>query len=540
MKTIATAHEPSATLAIPINEDQVPHEFNATSYFIDRHLQEGRGKHCAVVDRSGETTYADLAKHVNQAANLFQNLGLKQDARIAIALYDSIDYPISFWGALKAGVVPVCLNTLLTTEHYEYILNDCRAQLLVVEDALLAQFEPLFELLPHLENVIVVGDAGLYAPAWGDQIAAENQDFAGTKTLRDDIAFWLYSSGSTGQPKGVPHRHASLYWIAELYGRGVLGITETDRVFSIAKLFFAYGLGNGMVFPFAVGATAIYYDNRPTPAIALETLEKHQPTIFCGVPTLYAALLGDSALADHLGSKALRISTSAGEALPSDVGRRWEKRFGSPILDGVGSTEMLHIFLSNQPGNIQYGLSGQAVPGYQLRLVDEQGNDVPLGDIGELLVHGPSTADSYWNQRTKSLKTFIGGWTFTGDKYYQDTQGLYHYCGRTDDMFKSGGNWVSPFEVESALIEHEWVLEAAVVSQADQSGNLKPYAFVVLKSEVGLPLKDIESQIKAFVKQRIELWKYPRWVKVVDALPKTATGKIQRFKLREMNGGHNA
>lgn len=519
----------------PVDEAQVPRQFNATDYFIERHLKEGRGGNCAVIDRNGETTYATLAERVNQAANMLQGLGLRQDARIALAMLDSVEYPTAFWGALKAGVVPVCLNTLLTSEHYQYILSDCRAQVLIVEDVLLDRFEPLFADLPHLERVIVVGAAGTHAPAWEDRLAAEKTEAASAETLRDDIAFWLYSSGSTGNPKGVPHRHASLFWVAELYGRGVLGINEDDRIFSIAKLFFAYGLGNGMAFPFAVGATAIYHDGRPTPAVALELMEKHQPTIFCGVPTLYAALLGDASLRKHPGSGALRRSISAGEALPSDVGHNWEKRFGTPILDGVGSTEMLHIFLSNRMDSLQYGTSGRPVPGYLLRLVDAQGNDVPHGDIGELLVRGPSTADSYWNQRTKSLQTFVGGWTYTGDKYYQDPENRYHYCGRSDDMFKSGGNWVSPFEVESALIEHEWVLEAAVVSHADDTGNLKPYAYIVLNSDVALPSDEIERQIQAFVRERIELWKYPRWVRIVDELPKTATGKIQRFRLRDMS-----
>lgn len=529
--SITAANDPEQ----PVDEAQVPRQFNATDYFIERHLKEGRGGNCAVIDRNGETTYATLAERVSQAANMLQGLGLRQDARIALAMLDSVEYPTAFWGALKAGIVPVCLNTLLTSEHYQYILSDCRAQVLIVEDALLDRFEPLFSDLPHLERVIVVGAAGDHAPAWQDRLAAENKEATSAETLRDDIAFWLYSSGSTGNPKGVPHRHASLFWIAELYGRGVLGINEDDRIFSIAKLFFAYGLGNGMAFPFAVGATAIYHDGRPTPAVALELMEKHQPTIFCGVPTLYAALLGDTSLRSHPGSGALRRSISAGEALPSDVGHNWEKRFGTPILDGVGSTEMLHIFLSNRMDSLQYGTSGRPVPGYQLRLLDAQGNDVPHGDIGELLVRGPSTADSYWNQRSKSLQTFVGGWTYTGDKYYQDPEDRYHYCGRSDDMFKSAGNWVSPFEVESALIEHEWVLEAAVVSHADDTGNLKPCAYIVLNSDVALPSDEIERQIQAFVRERIELWKYPRWVRIVDELPKTATGKIQRFRLRDMS-----
>lgn len=518
------------------DESRFPPKFNAVTHFIDRHLKSGRGDHTAVIDRNGETSYAELACRINQAANLFQDMTLRPETRVALLLHDTVDYPTAFWGALRVGVVPICLNTLLTADHYRYILNDCRAQVLVIQDALYPTVEPLLKQLPSLEQVIVVGDATetSHEANWGERLKSQPTEAQTLNTSKDDIAFWLYSSGSTGNPKGVPHRHASLYWTYELYGKGVLGIEPEDRVFSIAKLFFAYGLGNGMTFPFGAGATAIYFDGRPTPEATIDIMEQYQPTIFCGVPTLYAALLGNQTLADRPGSTALRRSISAGEALPSDVGQRWEKRFGSPILDGVGSTEMLHIFLSNKPDDVNYGTSGRAVPGYDLKLVDPEGELVTQGEIGELLVNGPSTADSYWNQREKTLKTFVGVWTYTDDKYFQDKQGRYHYCGRSDDMFKSGGNWVSPFEVESALMEHQSVLEAAVIPHSDDTGNLKPMAFVVLRDSAVGPINELEAELKQFIRERIEQWKYPRWIEFVDELPKTATGKIQRFKLREM------
>jgi 4-hydroxybenzoate-CoA ligase len=513
----------------------VSQPYNAVTELLDRNIKEGRGDKAAFIDRKRQLTYGELQVETCRIAHLLRNLGLHQEQRVALIMLDTVDYPAVFLGAMRAGIVPVLLNTLLPAEQYAYVLKDCRARALFVSPQLLSTVEPILSRLSDLEHVIVVGDAppGARFKTLEASLAGLPDTFETAETHPDEPAFWLYSSGSTGMPKGVKHVHTSLRGTAELYGQGVLGTREDDVVFSAAKLFFAYGLGNSLTFPMSVGATAVLLDERPTPAKVFEVMHRDQPTMFFGAATGYAGMLIDPACAPEKGSQRLRLCVSAGEALPEHVGLKWKERYGVDILDGIGSTEMLHIYVSNAPGDVKYGTTGRAVPGYDVRLVDENGIDVADGEIGEMLVRGPTAAEGYWNQREKSRNTFEGRWMRTGDKFMRDADGRYTYCGRADDMFKVSGIWVSPFEVENALVSHPSVLEAAVIPAADHDGLLKPKAFIVLKSaqaKVGL-----DNVLKEHVKRSIGPWKYPRWIEVVDELPKTATGKIQRFKLRELS-----
>lgn len=505
--------------------------YNAVTWLLDRNVDEGRGDKVVFDDTVSQLTYRELQTQTRRVGNMLRRLGVRREERVAMIMLDTVDFPTVFLGSIRAGVVPVPLNTLLTSEQYGYILGDCRARVLFVSEALLPVVKDVIARMPDLEHVIVSGKEAHGHKKLSDEIARDGDVFATVPTHADEPAFWLYSSGSTGMPKGVRHLHSNLAATAETYARQVLGIREDDVGLSAAKLFFAYGLGNALTFPMSVGATTILNAERPTPAVMFALLNKYHPSIFFGVPTLFAAMLNDEATKAQSGGARLRVCTSAGEALPESVGNTWRARFGVDILDGVGSTELLHIFLSNAPGDIKYGSSGRPVPGYRVRLVNETGAEVADGEVGELLVDAPSAGESYWNQRAKSRATFEGPWTRTGDKYIRDADGRYTFCGRADDMFKVSGIWVSPFEVESALITHPAVMEAAVVPEADPEGLLKPKAFVVLRPES--KTDGLHEALKEHVKQKIGPWKYPRWIDVVESLPKTATGKIQRFKLRD-------
>ena len=487
-----------------------------------------------------QLAYGELTRQSHQFANALRAQGFAPESRVLMAMLDTPDWPVVFLGCILAGVVPVAANTLLTTSDFEFMLRDSRAQGLVVSAALLPAFEPLLSKMDSLKAVIVAGASTtddftsnkLPNQALDQLIRATLTNFSATEnianTCADDACFWLYSSGSTGAPKGTVHLHSHLIQTAELYGRGVLGICHSDVVYSAAKLFFAYGLGNALTFPMAVGATTVLLPARPSPADVFGILKKFKPTIFYGVPTLYAALLADPARPAR-SEVALRVCTSAGEALPAQIGNQFTQAYGVEILDGIGSTEMLHIFLSNRPGQVRYGTTGRAVPGYALRIVGDDGKDCLVGEIGELQVAGPTSALMYWNNRAKTKATFAGDWTKSGDKYTLDADGYYTYGGRSDDMLKVGGIYVSPFEVEACLMTHPAVLEVAVIGVPDADELIKPKAYVVLKSGQNASA----DELKAHVKQHLAPYKYPRWVAFVSELPKTATGKIQRFKLRQ-------
>ena len=516
-------------------------DYNAAVEFVDRNVAEGRGEKTAYIDPSRNLTYGELRDNAARIGPMLARMGIEQENRIALVLLDTVDFPVLFWGAIRAGIVPVLVNTRLTVDQYRYLFEDSRAKAVFVSTALLPIVQEAAEDLPNVKEIVVVGGGPASVLRLDTLLAAENEGSAPARTSADEVAYWLYSSGTTGMPKGTMHVHSTPMNIARTSGQTRIGIREDDVVFSPPKLFFAYGLGTMLCTTWA-GATLVLYPERPTPQTVFETLRGFQPTIFFAVPTLYAAILADPECKRENMSNRLRLCFSAGEPLPPPVGMEWKQRFGVDIVNGVGSTEMGHLFVTNLPDAVEYGTSGVPVDGYELRLVDENGKDVADDELGELLVRCESAAIGYWNQREKSRCTFLGEWTRTGDKYVRRADGVYSYCGRTDDMFKVSGIWVSPFEVEAALVSHPLVLEAAVVPAEDDNGLVKPKAYVVLKDFGGNDAgRAMYEELKVHVKRSIGPWKYPRWIEFVDSLPKTATGKVQRYMLRDKainaNGG---
>jgi benzoate-CoA ligase len=513
----------------------VPAAFNAASHFVDRHVAEGRAGKVAIECGEEAVTYGELRERVNRFGSSLRRLpGARVGDRVALLLLDGPAFAYSFFGAIKIGAVPIPTNTLWKAADYEYLLNDSGARVLVISEQLLPEFERVSrDTLSELRHVIVVGSGSLPGTIAFDRCLSEGSpELEPEPTGRDAPAFWLYSSGSTGSPKGCVHLQHDMVVCAELFAKGVLGLTEADRCYSVAKLFFAYGLGNALYFPLAVGGTSILWPGAPAPENVYRMIERHRPTVFYSVPTGYGMLLAREGAFDLT---SIRVAVSAGEALPPALYERFKRRFGIDVIDGIGSTEALHMFISNTPGAIRPGSSGRVVNGYDAKILDDRGAPVPSGEIGNLWIAGDSVCSQYWNQREKSASTIVGGWLRTGDKYSQDADGYFWYAGRGDDMLKVGGLWVSPIEVENALVEHPAVRECGVVGREDHDTLIKPAAYVVLRDGVaGSP--DLAAELQNFVRERLAVYKRPRWVEFIEDLPKTATGKVQRFKLR--TSGH--
>jgi benzoate-CoA ligase family protein len=520
----------------------LPELFNVAEYFVDRHLEEGREDQVAVFYGEEQLTYRQISELVSRAANALGQYGVTKGDRVLILLPDSPAYVAAFWGAIKLGAVAVPLNTLLTGEELGFVLRDSGARCLVAYSTLLDKADAALRSLGGVgkagcglsaaePRVFVAGGIKRGYEDFDDAVARSARHAESAPVSRDEPAFWLYTSGSTGEPKAVVHRHRDMVCCLENFAKGVLGMTAKDRTFSASKLFFAYGLGNGLYFPFGVGAQTVLLPGRANAERVLEVISRYRPTLFFGVPGLYAAILEVSdASRDDLSS--LRCAISAGEALPAPLWERFRQRFAISILDGIGSTEMLHMFISNRPEDIMPGSSGKIVPGYAARIVDEEGRESRTGDIGNLWIRGESAAAGYWNRPELTQAVFRGGWVVTGDKYRCDERGYYWHCGRSDDMLKVHGMWVSPVEVESAIVGHPAVMECAVVGAMDDDGLEKPKAFLVLKA----PLRwsaELEAEVRKSVRDKLAKYKEPRWLVQVDSLPKTATGKLQRFKLRE-------
>ena len=509
----------------------LPAQFNAATWFVDRNVAEGRGAVPAFRYEDRTLTYADVLELTNRTGNALLEIGVEPENRVLMLCLDAPEFIGTFWGAIKIGAVPIPTNTLMRSADYLYFLNDSRAKVAVVSAPLLAEAGQALAEAKYLKHVLVAGGAPGPYMAYEDRIAKASTKLEAAATSRDDPAYWQYSSGSTGFPKGAVHLQHDMLICCETYGKQVLGIRPTDRVFSAAKLFFAYGLGATGFLPMAVGAQAMLYPHRPTPESVFEAITRYRPTLFFGIPTLFASMLAVKDAAKRFDLSSLRLCVSAGEALPEELFNRWRERFGVEIVDGIGTTEIGYIFISNRPGHTRPGSTGVAVPGYELAIVDDNGQPVERGEIGNIRVKGDSTMAYYWNKHEKTKETLFGQWIQTGDKYYQDQDGFYWYCGRSDDMLKVGGIWVSPVEVEGTLIRHDAVLEAAVVGREDTDRLVKPHAYVVLKDPAAAGDR-LADELKLFVKDKIAPYKYPRWIEFVTELPKTATGKIQRFKLR--------
>jgi benzoate-CoA ligase family protein len=521
----------------------LPQHFNAATYFVDRNILEGRAQNIAIECGEECVSYQQLAERTNRAGNALHSLGVVPEERVLLLLLDSPEFLYSFFGAIKMGAVAIPVNTQAKPRDYEYILNDSRARVAIVSESLLPQLQSIpRQQLTHLREIVVVSESKhtITHPCLHDLMAAASPDLVAHPTSKDDPAFWLYSSGSTGVPKGCVHLHHDMVVSTHHYAHSTLKINERDRCFSVARLFFAYGLGNAGYFPLSCGATTILSPTRPTPAGIYAAIERCRPTLFFSVPTNYAALLNHHRSGGpDFDLSSIRHAVSAGESLPAALFHRFRERFGVEILDALGSTESLHMVISNAPGEVKPGSSGKILPGFEAKITDESGRPVATNEIGDLWVKCDSLCAGYWNQPEKTQNAFVDGWFRTGDKYRQDEDGFFWHAGRSDDLFKVHGLWLSPAEVESALVAHPGVLEAAVVARDDEAGLAKPAAYVVLKQEFA-PSPRLARELQDFVAERIGGYKRPRWIEFLQELPKTATGKLQRFKLREHHLHHGS
>ena len=507
---------------------ELPDIYNAATTFVDDNIAQERGQRTAIYFQDHKFTYQEVFEKVNRTGNALRDLGIEIEHRVLLVLPDSPEFAFSFFGAIKIGAVPIPTNPWMKAKDYEYLLCDSRARVLIVHESSLSEVEPIWDRSRYLKSVIVVGKPGGKALSYDLLVSKASSSLDAEPTSKDDVVMWNYTSGSTGTPKGAVHLHHDMITLTDLFAKPVLGMGEDDICFSASKLFFSYGLGNSLYFPFRFGASTVLWPERPEPEKVLQVIEKYRPTFFFSVPTLYARLLR---VEKNYDLSSLRICLSSGEPLPPTLFHQWKEKFGQELLDVVGSTEATHDFLANRPGRTKPGSSGEVTPAFEAKIVDEEGQEVPIGEVGNLLVKGDGNSPYYWNKHEQTKRTMLGEWLKTGDTYYRDEEGYFWYCGRSDDMLKVGGMWVSPIEIENTLMEHPSVLEAAVVGAQDADGLLKPKAYIILDSEFK-PSHELRTELQSHVKSKLAPYKYPRWVEFVDDLPKTVTGKIQRFRLR--------
>lgn len=507
---------------------ELPEIYNAATTFVDENINQGRGDKVAIHYQEQKITYQEVFEKVNRTGNALKDLGIGIEDRVLVILPDSPEFAYSFFGAIKIGAVAVPTNPWMFAKDYEYLANDSRARVIIVHESALPEIEKIWDNTPFLRHIIVVGAPRGKALSFDGLIAKASDKLEAEKTTKDDVCFWGYTSGSTGDPKGAVHLQRDMITITDLFVTPVLGMTESDLCFSASKMFFAYGLGNSLYFPFRFGAATVLWPEKPDPEKVLQVIEKYRPTFFYSVPTLFARYLRVQKKYDL---SSLRICLSSGEPLPPALFHQWKARTGVELLDVVGSTEATHDFLANRPGRAKAGSSGEVTPAFEAKIVDDGGREVPSGEVGNLMVRGDATAPYYWNKDEQTKRMMQGEWLKTGDTYYRDAEGYYWYCGRSDDMMKVGGLWVSPIEIENTLMEHPAVLESGVIGDNDADGLLKPKAFVMLKSEFK-PSDELRVELQNHVKSKLAPYKYPRWIEFVDELPKTVTGKIQRFRLR--------